>query len=162
MRSRLAHISRASRVHILVCPRSTYILAGIIFLLSSIAPAQSKSPAPPSEILGTWEGDSKCTVPDSPCHDEHVIFEITADKDKAASASLKMDGYKIVNGERIFMGALHCEYDSVKKALACTSRGKNFDDWQFTLSGTTLRGRLIVDAGKTLYREITVSKKLVR
>jgi len=77
-------------------------------------------------------------------------------------APLKLDGYKVVNGERIFMGTLQCDYDSAKKTLACTFRGRSFDDWQFTLSGTTLQGTLTVDAGKTLFRKITVSKKLAR
>ncbi len=127
-------------------------------VLSISAAAQSKPPEPSSEVLGTLEGESKCAVPDSPCHDEHVIYEISQDKDKAASAPLKMDGYKVVNGERIFMGALRCEYDSAKKILTCTSRRKNFDDWQYTLSGPTLQGTLTIDSGKTLYRKITVKK----
>ena len=24
-------------------------------------------------VLGSWEGESKCVVPDSPCHDEQVL-----------------------------------------------------------------------------------------
>jgi hypothetical protein len=144
--------------------RSTRVLplclgtVGILLSLGPQASAQSKPPDPSSEILGTWEGGSKCTIPDSPCHDEHVIYEISPEKDKPASAPLKMDGYKVVNGERIFMGTLHCDYDSARKNLSCTSRGKNFDDWQYTLSGFTLQGTLTTDAGKTLYRRITVKK----
>jgi hypothetical protein len=72
-----------------------------------------------------------------------------------------MDGYKVVNGERQFMGTLRCEYESAKKLLSCTSRGKNFDDWRYTLSANTLQGTLTIDAGKTLYRKITVKKKTV-
>ena len=34
-------------------------------------------------VLGSWEGDSKCTMPDSPCHDEHVLYQITEDKKDA-------------------------------------------------------------------------------
>ena len=131
--------------------------AGILLSCPPV-PAQSKSPDSSSEILGTWEGESKCTIPDSPCRDEHVIYEITPDKDKSASTSLKMDGYKVVNGERQFMGTLRCDYNSAKKILSCTFRGKNFDDWQYTLTGLTLQGTLTTDAGKTLYRKITVKK----
>ena len=129
-------------------------------LVSISAAVQSKPPDPPSEILGTWEGESKCTVSDSPCHDEHVIYEIVPDKDKVATASLKLNGYKVVSGERQFMGTLRCEYNSANKILSCTSRGKYFDDWQYTFSGNTLDGTLILDSGKTLYRKITVKKKL--
>ena len=134
------------------------IPVGIFLLRCASSAAQSKSPDPPSEILGTWEGESKCTVPGSPCHDEHVIYEIAIDKRKAASASLKMDGYKVVNRERQFMGTLRCDYDSSKKNLSCTSRGKSFDDWQYTLSALTLQGTLTIDADKTLYRKITVKE----
>jgi hypothetical protein len=137
---------------------SAGILAGNFLFLSAAAPAQSKSPDPSPEILGIWEGESKCTVPGSPCHDEHVIYEIAPDKDKTAPAPLKMDGYKVLNGERQFMGTLRCEFDSAKKNLSCTSRGKNFDDWQYTLSADTLQGTLKIDSGKTLYRKIAVKK----
>jgi hypothetical protein len=141
---------------------SAGIVTGILpFLCVSVA-AQSKPPDPPSEILGTWEGESKCTVPDSPCHDENVIYEISPEKDKAAANSLKMDGYKVVNGERQFMGTLRCDYDSTKKLLSCTFRGKNFDEWRYTLSAGTLQGTLTTNAGKTLYRKITVQKKPAR
>jgi hypothetical protein len=134
------------------------VLVGILLFLCPSLPAQSKPPDPPSEILGTWEGESKCTISDSPCRDEHVVYEITPERDKSASTPLKMDGYKVVNGERQFMGTLRCDYDSAKKNLSCTFRGKIFDDWQYTLSGLILQGTLTTDAGKTLYRKITVKK----
>ena len=137
---------------------SAGILGGIFLFCCALAPAQSKPPDPCAEIIGTWEGESKCTVHDSPCKDEHVIYEIVPETDKVAPAPLKLDGYKVVNGERQFMGTLHCEYDSVKKNLSCTLRGKNFDDWEYTLSNSTLTGTLTVDGGKTLYRKITVKK----
>ena len=69
-----------------------------------------------------------------------------------------MDGYKVVKGERQFMGTLRCEYDAVRKNLSCISRGKNFDDWKYSLSAGTLQGILRIDSGKTLYRTIAVKK----
>lgn len=127
---------------------TTTIAAVFLFLFTICSAEQSNSSRNLSEILGTWEGESKCTVPNSPCHDEHVIFEITLDKN--STGALKSDGYKVVNGERQFMGTLRCDYDAAKKALSCTSRGKEFDDWEYTLSGDTLKG--------TLYRRVTVKK----
>jgi len=126
-------------------------------LVCGSAAAQSKPATIAAEILGTWEGESKCTVPSSPCRDEHVVYEIA--EEKTDTATLKMDGYKIVNGERQFMGTLRCNYNTSTKNLSCTSRGKGFDDWQYTFSGDTLQGTLTVDSGKTLYRKITVKKK---
>lgn len=131
------------------------IFAGAFLVPVAFAAGPSSSPSDNSEILGTWEGESKCTVPDSPCRDEHVIYEIAADKD--ASGGLKMNGYKVVNGERVFMGTLGCEYQAAKKVLSCTSRGKDSDDWEYTLSGDTLRGTLTIN-GKTLFRKITTKK----
>jgi hypothetical protein len=158
MKPILAHFPRKAVALFLPRLCSAGIPAGIFVFLCPFAPAQSKSPGPLPEILGTWEGQSRCTVPDSPCHDEHVIYEIAPIKDKSAPASLKMDGYKVASGERQFMGTLRCEYETVKKILSCTSRGKNFDDWRFTLSENTLDGILTIDSGKTLYRKITAKK----
>lgn len=136
--------------------RTAAIAASLLLLFLICSAAQSNSSRNLSEILGTWEGESKCTVPNSPCHDEHVIFEITLDKN--SQGALKSDGYKVVNGERQFMGTLRCEYDARKKTLSCSSRGKDFDDWEYTLSGDTLKGTLTVDSGKTLYRRVAVKK----
>jgi hypothetical protein len=120
-----------------------------------LAPAQSKPIDGVAEILGTWEGESKCTIPSSSCHDEHVVYEIALEE--AATSSLKMDGYKIVKGERQFMGTLRCDYNPSKKNLSCTFR-KDYDDWNYTLSGDTLQGTLRIDGGKTLYRRINVKR----
>ena len=57
-----------------------------------------------TDIIGTWEGESKCTVSNSPFHDEHALYKIFADKNDPAKLSL--DGYKVVNGEAQFMGTL--------------------------------------------------------
>jgi hypothetical protein len=131
-------------------------LLGAFFLPVAFA-AASGPPCDNSEIFGAWEGEAKCTVPDSPCRDEHVIYEIAA---KDASGGLKMDGYKVVNGERVFMGTLRCEYRAAKKVLGCTSRGKDSDDWEYKLSCDTLEGTLTIN-GRTLYRKITAKKVTV-
>lgn len=149
-----SHFRCIARPGIGTFPRT---LRGALFLLVAFA-AASGSPRDNSEILGAWEGESKCTVRDSPCHDEHVIYEIAADKD--ASGGLKMDGYRVANGERVFMGTLRCEYQEAKKVLSCTSRGKDSDDWEYTLSGDTLEGTLTIN-GKTLYRKITTKRVTV-
>jgi hypothetical protein len=122
--------------------------------------AQSKPANSSAEILGTWEGESKCVMPSSPCRDEHVVYEIA--EEKTATATLKADGYKIVNGERQFMGTLRCNYNASAKNLSCTFRGKDNDDWEFTLSGDTLQGTLTTESGKTLFRKITVKKKAAK
>jgi len=150
-------IPRKSVVLFALRSSSAGILATFFLFSCVLAPAQSKPPDPAPEILGTWEGQSKCTVPSSPCRDEHVVYEIAVEK--TATSSLKLDGYKIVNGERQFMGTLLCDYNPSKKNLNCTFRNKDYDDWEYTLSGDTLQGTLTIEGGKTLYRRISVKRQ---
>ena len=106
-------------------------------------------------VLGSWEGDSKCTVADSPCHDEHVLYQIA--EDKKVEFQLNLDAYKIVDGSPEFMGTLACHYQAKAGALSCTSSSREKDDWEFHLMGDQMAGRLLVD-GKTLYRRITLHR----
>jgi hypothetical protein len=106
-------------------------------------------------VLGSWEGDSKCMVPDSPCHDEHVLYQIA--EDKKDPFQLNLDGYKIVEGAPEFMGTLTCHFESKTGALSCTSSTKDKDDWEFHVMGDAMSGRLMVE-GKTLYRRITLHR----
>jgi hypothetical protein len=106
-------------------------------------------------VLGSWEGESKCAVPDSPCHDEQVLYQIAGDKKNPWLVD--MDGYKIVDGSPVFMGTLTCSYESKAGALSCTSRTKDKDDWEFHLFGDAMSVRLVLD-GKTLYRRMALHR----
>src|ERR1700745_285666 len=101
------------------------ISLGAIVVFLFICQAWEQEAAGTANVIGSWEGESKCTVPDSPCHDEHALYRITADKKNPAQ--LNIDGYKI--GE-------------------------------FHVSGDSMTGRLALGADRTLYRRITVRKKL--
>lgn len=107
-------------------------------------------------VLGSWEGDSKCTVPTSPCHDEHVLYQIA--EDKKDPFQLNLDAYKVVDGAPEFMGTLSCHFESKTAALSCTSSNRNKDEWEFHIIGDTMSGRLTIDEGKTLYRRITLRR----
>lgn len=128
--------------------RTSFIL--VICLAASSALASDKS------VLGSWEGESKCTVPNSPCHDEHVLFQIT--EDKKDPFQLNLDAYKMVDGAPDFMGTLNCHFQSKTGALSCTLKGKDRDDWQFRVMGDAMTGRLMLDQGKTLYRRIALRR----
>jgi hypothetical protein len=106
-------------------------------------------------VLGSWEGDSKCMVPDSPCHNEHVLYQVA--EDKKDPFQLNMDGYKIVDGAPEFMGTLTCHFESKTGALSCTSSTKEKDDWEFHVMGDAMSGRLMIE-GKTLYRRISLHR----
>jgi hypothetical protein len=131
--------------------RTAFLLVLVTFsLLSPVWPQSVKT------VLGSWEGDSTCTVRDSPCHDEHVLYQITEDKKDAWQ--LNLDAYKIIDGAPDFMGTLTCHYESKAGALSCTSSNREKDDWQFHILGDAMSGRLIIDDGKTLYRRITLHR----
>lgn len=94
-------------------------------------------------------------VPDSPCHDEHVLYQIA--EDKKDPFQLNLDGYKVVDGAPEFIGTLTCHFESKTGALSCTSSTKDKDDWEFHLIGDAMSGRLMIE-GKTLYRRITLHR----
>src|SRR5690242_4946094 len=68
-------------------------------------------------VLGQWKGESLCTVKPSACHDEVVVYEITATAEKKGTLIWKAD--KIVNGEQQNMGTLDCTYDPGSKMMTC-------------------------------------------
>lgn len=130
--------------------RATLLLLLVGLLLNSLLLAKDKG------VIGSWEGDSKCMVPTSPCQDEQVLIQIT--EDKKDPFQLNLDAYKIVDGAPDFMGTLTCHYESKAGTLSCTSSNRDKDDWEFHVMGDAMAGRLLVDGGKTLYRRITLRK----
>lgn len=109
-----------------------------------------------ADPVGIWEGESKCTVPDSPCHDEQAQYRIAADK--RDTTKFRLDGYKIVDGKPEFMGTLECDYRASQSALSCTAHTPKQDDWEFQISGEAMAGTLTIGAEKTVYRRITLHK----
>jgi hypothetical protein len=110
-----------------------------------------------SVVIGTWEGESKCTVRGSPCHDEHVIYEIAPDEKESME---KVDAYKVVNGEKQFMGTLECRYHADSRNLSCVGGNpQRKADWEYFVSGDTMQGTLVIGAEKALYRKVSVKRK---
>jgi len=107
-------------------------------------------------VLGSWEGESRCAVPDSPCHDEQVLYQIA--EDKRDPFQLNLDAYKVIEGAPEFMGTLICQFESKAGVLSCTSSKREKDDWEFHVMGDGMSGRLMIDDGKTLYRRITLHR----
>ena len=120
-----------------------------VLALLSLCLAALAQTGKPADVLGTWEGESTCTVRPSACHDEHVIYEVTQGADK----KLKMSADKVVNGERQNMGDLDCSYDG--KTLSCPiSRGT----WAYEISGNKMTGTLKLSDG-TLFRKVEAARK---
>jgi hypothetical protein len=120
--------------------------------LALIACALSVFAQAPKDLSCNWEGESLCTVPNSPCHNEHVVYRISQDKDVPSKYTIAAD--KIVNGQPEYMGDLHCTCDQSKSNLRCVKPGV----WDFTIAGDTMTGTLKLNDG-TLYRKISVKKK---
>jgi hypothetical protein len=106
----------------------------------------------PKDLSGNWEGESLCTVPNSPCHNEHVIYHVSQDKGVPGHYTIAAD--KVVNGEQEWMGDLHCVYEQAKANLRCVKPGV----WEFAVNGDVMTGTLKLDDG-TLYRKVSVKKK---
>ncbi|MBZ5683233.1 MAG: hypothetical protein LAO24_24345 [Acidobacteriia bacterium] len=131
----------------------------LLCLFASVASGQGIAQSAPGSaapaVVGTWEGESKCTVPSSPCHDEHVVYQIASAS--GDQGTLKLDAYKVVNGEQEFMGTLSCQY--AKRLLSCSGRTDHQDLWEFAVTATTMQGTLRIGTEKQLYRKIQVQKK---
>ena len=133
-----------------------------IFSLPLAALAQKSA----SSIAGTWEGESLCTVRDSPCHDEHVVYEISRDPAPQSAAAnpqpldWKMDAFKIVIGEKQSIGSLRCSFDENKKNLSCLTKTRTEVDWEYFFDGDNLRGTLQIGPGKTLFRRVSAKRVL--
>jgi len=102
------------------------------------------------DVLGTWEGESKCTIASSPCHEEHVIYEIGR-VPNSDELTVTMD--KVVDGERDTMGSLACLLQ--ENILKCTYHTSH---WDFVVKDRQMNGTLKLADG-TLYRRISVTKK---
>lgn len=104
-------------------------------------------------IGGVWEGESICTIKDSPCHDEHVIYTIT---EPDSNGNLTIQADKVVNGQREDMGTLECTFDEKNSKINCPmSKGT----WEFYVNGIEMKGTLKLADGR-LYRNISVKKRV--
>ena len=130
------------------------ITLAALMLFSMVVPAARALDR--NDVIGTWEGESKCTVPNSPCHDEHVIYEIVGDK--RSKEVFRIDAYKLVEGQRAFMGAIDCTLTAASSALTCVSHGAKEGVWEFKIDGEHMTGTLTVGPEKQLYRKISVDK----
>lgn len=121
-----------------------------LLLFTAVCSAQNNAAIP---VLGQWEGESICTIKDSPCHDEHVIYRII--QDAKVPEKLAIAAYKVVNGKELWMGDIDCRFVAEASELRC--HYKPTDSWVYKLSGDAMKGTLIIN-GNTLYRNISVKR----
>jgi len=125
----------------------------ITLLFSGVAAWSGDS----ADVIGNWEGESKCTVAGSPCHDEHVVYHIETDKQNAGKLTIGAD--KIVNGKEEFMGNISCVYHAEESLLSCTIPDfKQENLWEFHISGESMTGTLVLGPDKKLYRRVSLRR----
>lgn len=105
-----------------------------------------------SQVAGIWKGESICQIKNSPCHDENVVYHITAG---SIPDSFYIQANKIMNGVEEDMGTLGAFYDPSKHLL--TAHFRKNDSWEFKLNGTQMDGTLVYN--KVLYRIIKLQKE---
>jgi hypothetical protein len=132
-----------------------WLSTAFVVWLSSF-PAFASEPMNATDVAGTWEGDSKCTVRNSPCHDEHVIYHIAADK--AVPDKARLEAYKVEEGKQELMGTLDCLYRA-GEILTCTSNTSTKDYWEFRIIRDRMIGSLVVGEQRTLYRRMGLRRK---
>jgi hypothetical protein len=130
-------------------------LVASLFLLIVASPGDQPT-NDRSAFVGIWEGESKCMVPDSPCHGEHVVYKI-----KESGQKLTIAGYKIVNGEKQYTGDLRCASpkSGVMHCSADRPNKNRIDDWVFELKDKTMEGTLYMDKERIIFRKIHIEKK---
>ena len=101
--------------------------------------------------VGTWKGESHCTVKPSSCQEETVVYYISR---ASTGAKLVMKANKVVDGEEVSMGDLECAWADPSHTLTCEMpRGT----WSFTVSGDSMAGTLKLTDG-TLFRKVSVTR----
>ena len=126
-----------------------------VLLLSSF-PTFASEPLDLTPAVGIWEGESKCTMHDSSCKDEHVIYHTAVDK--AGLNKVRLDAYKVVDGKQESAGTLDCTYRA-GEILDCTTNAAKKDRWEFRIFRDRMIGSLIAGDERTLYRRMVLRKK---
>jgi len=132
-------------------------LACLLVLLDIALAAAAQQIKPEwKDVIGTWQGTSTCTTPNSPCTDEQALYRVKPDKNDPDK--LTMETFKMANTRPEFMGNLTCKYAAEQKTLTCY--GAKRDIWSFTVSdNNTMDGTLTIGKEKTLYRKISLTRK---
>lgn len=129
--------------------RRVLMVFAVLATLTTVRPLAAQGTAPPA--IGTWRGTSLCLVRPSACHDEVVVYRITA---TAVRDSLSMDARKIVNGAEEEMGVLGCRWSAPSAQVTCSMRN---GVWQFSVRGDSLVGELRLPDG-TKFRDVRTQR----
>jgi len=131
-----------------------------VIILGLCAAAAANAAAPRAAILGTWKGTSICVKsPEFPsCHDEVVVYEVRESGNGGDAVTLA--AYKIVDGEKQFMGDLEFAWDDKQGAWNSEyTNGRVHVLWTFVVQGDDITGTLVDLPSKHLIRNVSVKKQ---
>ncbi|HZT57487.1 MAG TPA: hypothetical protein VFA21_02565 [Pyrinomonadaceae bacterium] len=110
-----------------------------------------------SNLVGDWEGESKCGAGFPSCRDEHVVYHITKPPDEAGNVSIAAD--KIVDGKPVPMGVVELKYDGAQHTLRGELKNTRYSGvWEFKVEGDTMEGTLTTQPDGKVARRIKVKK----
>ncbi len=111
-----------------------------------------------SSAVGTWRGESICTDKSrTACKNEVVVYRFEEVAGKQNVLTLLAD--KIIDGRRVPMGKLECEYDEAAGTLSCEFTIRQTHGlWEYKVSGDTMDGTLVLLPARTLGRRVHVTR----
>ena len=125
-----------------------------------VVAATALAAAPRAAILGSWKGTSTCVKsPEFPsCHDEVVVYEFKESAKGGDAATV--DAFKIVDGEKQFMGDLEFSWDAKQEAwVSELTTPRVHALWTFFVHGDDITGTLVDLPSKHLIRNVAVKKQ---
>jgi hypothetical protein len=127
------------------------LVATMLLLLLSV-PVSSSAGTDVHTLLGEWHGESLCQVKPSACNDEVVVYTIS--DPRPDPLRVKVQGDKIVEGERVTMGVDDWQYEPKTGTLTLKVP---VGTWQVVFTGSHGDGTLVLNDG-TLFRKMQLTK----
>jgi hypothetical protein len=125
----------------------------VLFLSIGFIVAESQTVS----LAGDWIGESICFGDNPSCHDEKVVYHISVDPSDSTKVKIAAD--KIVNGKPEFMGDIFVKYDAAKQTLTGDLQSPRYRGvWEFTITGNTIEGSLVILPDKKIGRRIRVTR----
>ena len=121
------------------------VLATILIALPVVAGADA------AVLVGTWRGESLCTVKPSACHDEIIVYHVAK---TVRPDAVTVAASKVVAGKEVPMGVLDCAWDAPHQTLSCPNPRGTF---VYHVEGREMRGALTLTDG-TLFRRISAHR----
>ena len=129
---------------------ATTVMAALI--VAPVWQVKAQKVHAPTQIAGTWRGNSECVVRNSACRDETNVYRFS--EIAARPGWFSGDGSKVVNDKEISMGTLDWQYDANSQILKSENPHGTF---RFVVEDGKMEGTLLLPDG-TLYRRIHLAK----